>query len=258
MHTDAKPVLSKSGRRRNVLSWGWIALWLVLSIVFIGARWVRALDLLLLVFVFFSTMGLLRDKSNGRDVAATEEGKGPPSVRGPWVSLINPGGVMLSSFLHNNTNLYILDWHELVLPMVLVFAMCMLAWLPFALRNPKRKQALLAAAICAVCFALLGTAGLNHDLDDGTPICTEARYLRDGQRQYFDELELPDGSVVGVDNLYWEPKITPIQPNAMVDFTGYQGPLGIRYAAFHIDSSWKGNPFAIAYHRVRDWLLHRG
>ena len=125
---------------------------------------------------------------------------------------------MFVAFLRNNTKLYILDWHELVLPMVLVFAICMLTWLPFALCNPKRKQALLAAAICAVCFALLGTVGLNYELDEGTPICTEARYLRESQRQYVDELELPDGSVVEVEILYWEPRVTPIQPNAMVDF----------------------------------------
>ena len=145
--------------------------------------------------------------------------------------------VMLNSFMRNDTNLYILDRHELVKPMVLVFAICMLAWLPFALRNLKRKQALLAAVIYAACFAFLGTAGLNYDLDDGTPVCTEARYLGESQRQYIDDLELPDGSVVGVEFLYYKPKVTPLQPNAMVDFKCYQGPLGIRYTPFHADSS---------------------
>jgi len=239
MLTDTKPEPSKPGRRRSVLSWVWIALLLVLSIVFIAANWVRALQLLLFVFIFFSTMDSLRDKPIRWRIVSPEERKETPYVQGFWGSLFVPGCAMFSAFMRNISYLYILDRHELVLPMVLVFAICMLAWLPFALRNPKRIQALLVAAIF------------------GTPICTEARYLGESHNKYIDELELPDGSVVGVEILYYTPKITPLQPNDMVDFKCYQGPLGIRYAAFHIDDSWKGNPFAITYNRLRDWFSHR-
>jgi hypothetical protein len=257
MLTDTKPEPSKTGRRRIVLYWVWFAICLVLLIVFIGAEWIRALDMLLYVIIFFSIMVNLRDKPVRGRVADTEEGKGPSFSQSMWGSLLPSGLYMLNSFLRNHSNIYILDRQDLVQPMVLVFAICMLAWLPFAFRNPKRKIAVLVAVICAACFAFLGTAGLNCDLDEGTPISTEARCLRISQSQYVAELELPDGSVVGISRLYWEPKVTPVQPNAMVDFKCYQGPLGIRYATRYDDSSWKGNPFAITYHRLRDWLARR-
>ena len=255
MNSDAKSVPTKPSRRPLVLALVLLILWLVLCIVFWVANWFRALEILFFVTIFFSIMGSLRGKPIRRRVASAEEGKETSSTLDLWGSLF--GSVMSSVSLWYATRLYVLDWHELVLPTALVFAICMLAWLPFALRNPKRTQALLAAVICAVCVAPFCTIILNYNLDDGTPISTEARYLGESQRQYADDLKLPDGSVVGVEFFYYQPKVTPLQPNDTVDFKCYQGPLGIRYTPFHDDDSWKGNPFAIAYHRWRDWLSHR-